>query len=101
MVSRAKKEKGKAQTLEEHGDQVNRRDSRAQHRELTRFEVDFGGMQQAFLTIIPRWQHKDARCMCAKEKVLNCWSEFNAYEDVKDKGQKNHRFGIDSSREID
>ena len=44
-------------------------------------------IEQAFLTVLPRWQHGEQRCIDAKEKELQCWDEFNTYEEVADEGQ--------------
>ena len=41
-------------------------------------------MEQAFLTVLPRWQHKEPRCLVAKEKELKCWDDFDTYEEVPD-----------------
>ena len=59
----------------------------------TRFEIDCRQRRgrnngASILTAIPRWQHKEPRCIAAKEKELNCWDEFDTYEEVKDEGQK-------------
>ena len=51
---------------------------------------DIGGtcVEQAFLTVLPRWQHKEPRCLVAKEKELKCWDDFDTYEEVPDEGQE-------------
>ena len=45
-------------------------------------------VEQALLTVLPRWQHKDTRCVAAKEKELKCWDDFETYEEVPDEGQE-------------
>ena len=45
-------------------------------------------VEETFLVTLPRWRHKEERCIAAKEKELQNWVDFGTYEEVKDEGQK-------------
>lgn len=51
-------------------------------------EVGNNNTNQVFVTIIPQNRHKEPECVLAKEKELEKWDQFEAFEEVPDEGQK-------------
>ena len=47
-----------------------------------------GSQEEVFFVILPRWQHKEERCLEAKEKELKNWDDFGTFSEVQDEGQK-------------
>ena len=45
-------------------------------------------MEETFLVALPRWRHKEDRCLAAKDKELKSWDDFGTYKEVPDEGQK-------------
>lgn len=44
--------------------------------------------EQVFVVHIPRFLHKEQKCVDAKEKELSSWDEFEVYEEVPNTGQE-------------
>ena len=39
-------------------------------------ESNTTAVEETFLVVLPRWRHKEDRCLAAKEKELQSWDEF-------------------------
>ena len=45
-------------------------------------------MEQVYVVQIPRYLHHERKCLEAKKKELDCWDEFQVYQEVPDEGQQ-------------